>query len=75
MAPRTPALATLRISEINRPTTPKAICQPLYFSVHETGFKPREAYKYQDWESAFYEKVARGEIDISPRYPDSFVKS
>ena len=52
--------------------TPEAICQPLYFSVWETGITPLESYKYQDWETAFYEKVARGEIDISPRYPEDF---
>ena len=51
--------------------TPEATCVPLYISVHETGIEPLESHTYQDWEKAFYEKVERGEIDISRRDPDS----
>ncbi len=55
---------------------PEANCQPLYMSVHETGIEPLPSnMTFQDWEKAFYEMVGRGEIDISRRDPDSFVKS
>ena len=52
--------------------TPEATCVPLYISVHETGIEPLECHTFQDWERAFYERVGRGEIDISRRDPDSF---
>ena len=41
--------------------------QPLYMSVWETGIEPAPRAKWKDWEGVFYDLVAKGARDISPR--------
>ena len=48
---------------------------PLYISVSETGIKPLKSRDFHDWERAFYKMVERGEKKVSPRHPETFVKS
>ena len=41
--------------------------RPVHISVWETGIKPNDPPTWRDWEGYFYDQVAKGEKDISPR--------
>ena len=45
---------------------------PLYISVWETGITPLVPPDWKDWQTPFWDAVAVGEKDISPRTPDSY---
>ena len=45
---------------------------PLYVSVSETGIAPLDPPEWKDWQTPFYQAVASGGIDISPRTADSY---
>lgn len=45
---------------------------PLHISVWDTGIEPLPPADWKDWKGAFYEAVAKGDKDISPRTGDSY---
>lgn len=47
---------------------------PLYMSVWDTSIKPLDPPAWKDWQTPFYDAIAAGDKDISPRTPNSYGK-
>lgn len=45
---------------------------PLYISVWDTGIPPVDPPAWADWQTPFWDAVATGDKDISPRTPDTY---